>query len=327
MLSLFVGEYVLALAIASGLLAWTSRIRTRCSTVLWIDDYFKYILFFFLAAMGRQIIPHLGFTMFPMSGIVGEGYYFIFQLFLGLPLVLVFLYYFLRFSEGIAGRRMSPIAERRYVVISVVIFIASTFFGVWALQSGNPKILLDPQTAISGLTVLALALLPIRTVLRARSSREKSDVRRIALFAAAQIGGLTAGQAILAFVLVHDYQFGHHLISLLVNIPPWVVLARIAKKDMALMKGAAESRADLKGAFARLGVTPREGEIIQLVLKGKTNAEIATALFISPKTVKHHLYNIYLKLNVKNRVQLVNLFLTCIGMERPSNREPGNPSS
>jgi len=327
MLSLFVGEYVLALVIALGVLAWTSRIRTRCVKVLWFDDYFNYLLFCYLAAIGRQIIPHLGFKMFPLVGIVGEGYYFLFQVCLGLPLVLVFFYYFLRFTDGIAGRNTSPAVGRGYLLGSVLTFIACTFLALWAFQSGNPVFLLYPQTAISWLAIFILALLPIRAALRARSVKEPYYVRSLAYFAAAQLGGLAVGQAILALVLTDDSQFGHHLIRLLVNIPPLVILARIAEKEMAAMNSAPESRADLKDAFGRLGVTPREGEIIQLVLTGKTNAEIAAALFISLKTVKHHLYNIYSKLRVKNRVQLVNLFLTFVRPEPQPGRDPGTPSS
>jgi len=52
-------------------------------------------------------------------------------------------------------------------------------------------------------------------------------------------------------------------------------------------------------------ITPREKEIIEQLLGGKTNQELADALFISVKTVENHLYNIYQKMKVKNRIQLV----------------------
>jgi LuxR family transcriptional regulator of csgAB operon len=38
-----------------------------------------------------------------------------------------------------------------------------------------------------------------------------------------------------------------------------------------------------------------------------SNADIEKALYISPHTVKNHIYNIYQKLGVKNRVQISNL--------------------
>ena len=50
--------------------------------------------------------------------------------------------------------------------------------------------------------------------------------------------------------------------------------------------------------------TRRELEIIQLVVSGKTNREIGNQLFISEKTVKHHLTKIFRKLNINKRVQL-----------------------
>jgi len=55
-------------------------------------------------------------------------------------------------------------------------------------------------------------------------------------------------------------------------------------------------------------VTGREKEIIRYILRGKTNREIEKALFISSSTVKNHIYNIYRKLNVANRHQLMSLF-------------------
>jgi DNA-binding NarL/FixJ family response regulator len=50
-------------------------------------------------------------------------------------------------------------------------------------------------------------------------------------------------------------------------------------------------------------LTPREGEVLQLVAQGATNKEIADALFISENTVKTHLQNIMEKLHLANRSQ------------------------
>jgi DNA-binding NarL/FixJ family response regulator len=50
-------------------------------------------------------------------------------------------------------------------------------------------------------------------------------------------------------------------------------------------------------------LSPREGEVLQLVAKGLTNREIGEALFISENTVKTHLQNIMEKLHLANRSQ------------------------
>lgn len=54
-------------------------------------------------------------------------------------------------------------------------------------------------------------------------------------------------------------------------------------------------------------LTSREKEILTLVAKGASNADIAEKLFVREVTVKTHLNSIYKKLNVDNRVQAVLL--------------------
>ena len=51
-------------------------------------------------------------------------------------------------------------------------------------------------------------------------------------------------------------------------------------------------------------LTPRELEILQLVIAGKTNKQIAREVFISKKTVEFHLDNIYSKLGIRTRLRV-----------------------
>lgn len=50
-------------------------------------------------------------------------------------------------------------------------------------------------------------------------------------------------------------------------------------------------------------LSKREREVLDLIAKGKTNNDIANALFISIRTVKFHVSSILAKLNVKNRTE------------------------
>jgi DNA-binding CsgD family transcriptional regulator len=54
-------------------------------------------------------------------------------------------------------------------------------------------------------------------------------------------------------------------------------------------------------AIASEGLTRREGQVLELVRLGLTNAQLARELSISPRTVQHHLAHIYKKLGVRNR--------------------------
>ena len=52
-------------------------------------------------------------------------------------------------------------------------------------------------------------------------------------------------------------------------------------------------------------LTLREKEIIELIARGKTNAEIAAALFLSPKTVSNYIANVLLKVQAADRAKLM----------------------
>ena len=55
--------------------------------------------------------------------------------------------------------------------------------------------------------------------------------------------------------------------------------------------------------FAEL--TDREREVLELVARGRNNTEIARALFISGKTVRNHVSNVFTKLQVTDRAQAI----------------------
>ena len=57
---------------------------------------------------------------------------------------------------------------------------------------------------------------------------------------------------------------------------------------------------------ARVDLSEREIEIIDLVARGLTNQEIALELTISKRTVDNHVSNIFTKTGAKNRVALLN---------------------
>jgi DNA-binding NarL/FixJ family response regulator len=55
-------------------------------------------------------------------------------------------------------------------------------------------------------------------------------------------------------------------------------------------------------------LTLREKEVIELIARGRMEKEVAAELFISLKTVKTHISNIYTKLQVRTRGEALNKY-------------------
>ena len=69
----------------------------------------------------------------------------------------------------------------------------------------------------------------------------------------------------------------------------------------------------LRDVLIQRGLSNRESEVAELVTKGMSNKEVANQLFVTEKTVKFHLTNIYKKMNVKSRAQLIVWCLPHLG--------------
>jgi two-component system nitrate/nitrite response regulator NarL len=76
--------------------------------------------------------------------------------------------------------------------------------------------------------------------------------------------------------------------------------------DQSMLQRALTRALETRGSEDGLGaLSPREREIVELVLTGSRNQEIAAQLGITPGTVKVHLHRIYEKLGVGSRADLV----------------------
>ena len=62
---------------------------------------------------------------------------------------------------------------------------------------------------------------------------------------------------------------------------------------------------DIEYKLRTVGLSNREVEVAKVVALGKSNKEVASRLFVTEKTIKFHLTNIYKKLKIKSRAQLI----------------------
>jgi DNA-binding NarL/FixJ family response regulator len=92
------------------------------------------------------------------------------------------------------------------------------------------------------------------------------------------------------------------------NMLPIKYMKGFIKKVFPDYRNSQVTDEDRQRLMAKYKISRREAEIIQLICLGKSNKDIEDELYISIQTVKDHIYNIYKKTGVKNRVQLTNLF-------------------
>jgi DNA-binding NarL/FixJ family response regulator len=80
-----------------------------------------------------------------------------------------------------------------------------------------------------------------------------------------------------------------------------LVSPAIASKLLQRLRATNSSPRDLEALQSEL--SDRELQVLKLIANGKDNGQIAADLCISPKTVKNHISNILMKLQIENRIQ------------------------
>ncbi len=99
------------------------------------------------------------------------------------------------------------------------------------------------------------------------------------------------------------------ILCIFFSLIPYIWIKFFFKKYAESMLVFVEDREILDSIYDKYNISKREQDILKLILDGKSNKEIEAALFISYHTVKNHVYNLYQKLGVKNRYELVH-FIT-----------------
>ena len=144
-------------------------------------------------------------------------------------------------------------------------------------------------------------------MLRLRKEEDSSKRRSLRIFVMLFLAGLMLFDLSVRIPYPAGLsQFADYIISscqIFAPCPSLIYLGIFLRRH-ALDRPFQEPRLDLKTVLVPFGISGRETEIVELIMKGLSNKEIADQLCISVDTVKKHSYNSYKKLNVQNRVQL-----------------------
>jgi DNA-binding NarL/FixJ family response regulator len=160
----------------------------------------------------------------------------------------------------------------------------------------NPKILLldfstPAVTGVETLRQLGKLRLQTRTIIVTAAIEKEQVIELLQLGA----HGIVLRDSALKLLLksircVNDGQY-------------WVGRESISDLIQALRRMTAEDRTSAPGRD--FGISSREMQVVTHVVAGYTNKDLGQKLGISEQTVKHHLTNIFDKLGVSNRLELV----------------------
>jgi DNA-binding CsgD family transcriptional regulator/tetratricopeptide (TPR) repeat protein len=134
-----------------------------------------------------------------------------------------------------------------------------------------------------------------------RYDKADAQLRHAEALLAGAAGRSAAARRAATEVLGAAHNVAHELraIPLLTEIEDLTRRARLPLDT----NGSSEPHRDDDRAMTKLGLTPREHEVLALLTRGRSNGEIAQELFISTKTASVHVSNILRKLGVTNRIE------------------------
>jgi DNA-binding CsgD family transcriptional regulator len=146
-------------------------------------------------------------------------------------------------------------------------------------------------------------------------------VKKIILLYGLLGGALITGLKLIEFrflVVEHSLEiYGGLVAALFAGLGIWLGLKLTKTKETVVIREVAVPvpvQIQTSGPFVansanmqRLGITPRELEILEAITAGLSNREIAGKLFVSENTVKTHSSRLFDKLNARRRTQAVQI--------------------
>jgi len=231
--------------------------------------------------------------------------------FLNFPFVVLSIYLFFYLMRSLIEKEASPSFNKFYFIFWAIIFLAQVLLTKNYFDTKDDRLLKYFYQGVNLLAIISFCLIALYLLLKVKGITE--GIRKKALRSFGLI-------YLICFVFVYSLTskyilpyFGSFRVPVVIflfftqNLPALLYLKHYLDKYYVEPQIQLETEADLKGFFSKHEISKREQEIIVLMLKGKSNRDIEKELFISLHTVKNHIYNIYQKLGVKNRLQINNL--------------------
>jgi len=309
-----------ALAFGTGLAAITLTHQLyRQEQARFLRHYLQYLLLANLTVGGTVLLVYLAANLagrWTVSDWRPAAALFLLSSFW---VVAAFVYNLVAVLVGLLGRETSRRFRACFAAIAAASPLACLLV-VWVRHRDMPVPRILAWSELINLGLVAVAVVAILDVLGGTRDLAHPQYRRnVRVFCTLHL---------VAYLLIPAAAFAHYALAfyllfvsfMMMNLVPLLLIRRLLEHRGGLEPALPVDADAIEGLTRRYGISPREREIIGLLLGGSTNAEIGEALCISSNTVKNHVYNVYRKTGVRNRIQLANLIH---GLPLPGSKRSG----
>jgi DNA-binding CsgD family transcriptional regulator len=292
--------FILSVAFAAGGVVLSSRLRNRYHHEIFTTLlYFQVFIFTFgfYGIWGQEVIkvflsPYISAeVLLRLSDIA---------VLLGLPFLVFAWLMLIQFSFGISGRKNSNWFVFWFLLLNFSIVIVVGYF-IAKTSALKPVSLIKYYFISMHFLYSLLFCLVIVFTRKGKPVIHDCDRRRIGsgifLIMVLQCMPLLFydSQAYIAVIFTLTFFAGNTFLPIYLTYGiMFTVFTSVPEKDFSFEKFC-----------KKFEVSPRETDIVREISNGLSNKEIADKLFISLQTVKDHTHRIYIKTNVKSRVQLI----------------------
>jgi DNA-binding CsgD family transcriptional regulator len=294
--------FILSVALAAGGVVLSSRLRNRYhheifSTLLYFQVFI--FTFGFYGIWGQVVIRAFLSTYISPELLVRFSDI---AMLLGLPFLVFAWLMLIQFSCGISGRNTSNWFVLWFLLLNFAIIIVIGYF-IAKTSTLKPVSAIKYYFISMNFLYSLLSCLFILFLGKGRLIIHDYDRRRIGpgLFIVMVLQCLPllfyASQTYIAVIFNLTFFAGNTFLPIYLTYGTlFTVFTSEPEKDLSFEEFC-----------KKFEVSPRETDIVREICNGLSNKEISEKLFISLQTVKDHTHRIYLKTNVKSRVQLIYL--------------------
>ncbi len=299
---LFLALFILSVALAAGSIVLASRLRNRYrieifSTLLY---FLVFIFTFGFYGIWGQVLIKAFLSSYIDQDLITK--FSNISLLLGLPFLVFAWLMLMRFSGEVSGRKYN----NRYLIWFLLVnFAIITTLGYLITQErvSNPELLIRCYFFIMNFIFSAGASLLILFPRKGKLIVHNHD-RRI-------IAGVLLIILCLQYIPLIFYTYSVYIALVFILaffagnsfLPVYFTYGTM----MSSVTDEPGKELSFEDFCLKYDISPREVDIIREICNGLSNKEIADRLFISLQTVKDHTHRIYIKSNVRSRVQLINL--------------------